>query len=204
MSNVLAIRLRTQSLSNSQVFMLSIPFRYWMLISTCVQLIMYVALWLLTSRDPQTLHLPNHNTSRRLLRVLLIAYVASFSLLGLRLIDLGIAYLTARLPISGLATIMFACTFIMSIVYIRSLARKIPDDRFSRRVSLILYASIALLILHYSTYPLTMLAATYLGNAQAFTTAVFLHHVSFLAVFIPYFFLVNRTRRELKGVRSRM
>ncbi|MCH7791929.1 MAG: hypothetical protein IID31_06585 [Planctomycetes bacterium] len=167
----------------------------------CTELLRYVAWWLISSPDPSNPSLARRDKCRRTFRILLFANLIADAVFWLASLSRFYVY---DFAIDTIATILFAASLIASMVYLRSLAHRIPSDRFHRRATIILRVSIVTVVVHLGASPLLTGFLFSFGLGNYFELSSLAYIISAAAMYLAYFFLLHLTRRELKNIQEQM
>ncbi|MCH7791931.1 MAG: hypothetical protein IID31_06595 [Planctomycetes bacterium] len=161
--------------------------------------------WLLSSPDPGKAGVDRGATSRRVLRVLLSVRIAilAFSLV-LGFVTVSPWSMPLMLMVTGVDQIVFLAAFVTSLVYLKTLAGRMPGGAIEREVDVVLKFGIVVLVLVVAVVGLAIMGmigglGVIVGVCLMIPTLLMM-----LILFVLYIFLLDRTRQALKEVRSRM
>ena len=161
--------------------------------------------WLLSSPDPGKASVDRGATSRRVLRVLLSVRIAilAFSLV-LGFVTVSPWSMPLMLMVTGVDQIVFLAAFVTSLVYLKTLAGRMPGGAIEREADVVLKVGIVVLVLVVAVVGLTIAGmigglGVIVGGCLMIPTGLMM-----LILFVLYLFLLDRTRQALKEVCSRM
>ncbi|MCH7961081.1 MAG: hypothetical protein IIC49_01970 [Planctomycetes bacterium] len=161
--------------------------------------------WLLSSPDPGKAGVDRGATSRRVLRVLLSVRIAilAFSLV-LGFVTVSPWSMPLMLMVTGVDQIVFLAAFVTSLVYLKTLAGRMPGGAIEREADVVLKFGIVVLVLVVAVVGLAIMGmigglGVIVGGCLMIPTLLMM-----LILFVLYLFLLDRTRQALKEVCSRM
>ncbi|MCH8270495.1 MAG: hypothetical protein IH985_04695 [Planctomycetes bacterium] len=162
--------------------------------------------WLLSSPDPGKASVDRGATSRRVLRVLLSIRIAILAI-SLVLIFVGVSALATSLTVIvvGMDQIVSLAAFVASLVYLKTLAGRMPGGAIEREVDVVLKVGIVVIVLAVIALAFVVVGmidgmggALAVGGCLMIPTGLMM-----LILFVLYIFLLDRTRQALKEVRRR-
>lgn len=110
---------------------------------------------------------------------------------------------------AGLASLLtnlaWLVQFYASMLYLRTLAPRIPDDRISRRAKALMWAAPVLVVIGILTFVVALAGGMAAGGGMALVLMMIptcVVGVGFLVVVVMYIFLIDRLHRSLKAVRA--
>ncbi len=168
--------------------------------------------WLLSSPDPGKAGFDLVATSRKVLRGLLVIQVsAAFINLVVELTGTAFAAGSALALMNIIEQIVSYAAFITSMLYLRTLAWRIPNQHIADRAKFMLTFAIVLFVLTIVLFVGAALAAGIgggmggaMGGGFALAGCLFIPlAIAAIVFFVMYLFLLDSTRRALKEIRER-
>jgi hypothetical protein len=164
--------------------------------------------WLLSSPDPAKTSIDRGATSRTVLRGLLVIQVgAALINLVVELTGMVFAAGSAIALMNIIEQIVSYAAFITSMLYLRTLAWRMPSQHIADRAKVLLTFAIVLLVLTIVFFFGAALAAGIggaMGGGIALAGCLIIPlAIAAIVFFVMYLFLLDRTRRTLKEIRER-
>lgn len=166
-----------------------------------------VGWWLLSSPDPGKAEFDLGASSRKVLRVLLIIQAAaSVFTLVVTLAGISFTAQTLLIVVSGIETLASPAAFIASMLYLRTLAYRMPSQHIADRAKMLLWFAVVIFVVAILMFAGTALAVSAGGGAGIGVVGCLALPMGLMGIvfFVMYLFLLDRTRRTLKEILERM